>query len=82
MTLAIITGSVVSMNATGAILPRDHKTFFTLISWLIFGVLLFGRIMWGWRGRVSLRWTLVGFGLLMLAYTGTRFIFEVLLHKG
>lgn len=82
MTLAIITGIVVSLDATGAILPRDHKTFFTLISWLIFGILLFGRIMWGWRGRVSLRWTLIGFGLLMLAYTGTRFIFEVLLHRG
>ena len=82
LTLAIITGIVVSLEATGAILPRDHKTFFTIISWLIFGILLFGRVMWGWRGRVSLRWTLVGFGLLMLAYTGTRFIFEVLLHRG
>lgn len=82
LTLAIVTGIIVSLNATGAILPRDHKTFFTLISWLIFGILLFGRIKWGWRGRVSLRWTLVGFGLLMLAYTGTRFIFEVFLHRG
>lgn len=81
LTLAIMTGIVVSLDATGEILPHDHKTFFTLISWLIFGVLLFGRMMWGWRGRISLRWTLVGFGLLMLAYTGTRFIFEVFLPR-
>ncbi|NLY64593.1 MAG: cytochrome c biogenesis protein CcsA [Alcaligenaceae bacterium] len=82
LTLSIITGSMVSLSQTSQILPFDHKTFFTLLSWLVFGVLLLGRSLWGWRGRLALRWTLVGFALLMLAYTGTRFIFEVVLNKG
>lgn len=82
LTISIITGMFVSMNIMGVILPSDHKTFFTLISWVIFGTLLFGRMMWGWRGRIALRWTLFGFALLMLAYTGTRLIFEELIHKG
>ena len=47
--------------------PADHKTVFTLLSWATFGVLLLGRHVWGWRGR-WLRWTLTGFGFLILAY--------------
>lgn len=82
LSVSIISGIFVSLSMNGEILPNDHKTFFTLISWLIFGVLLFGRFMWGWRGRIALRWTLLGFALLMLAYTGTRFIFEELIHQG
>lgn len=82
LTLAVGTGSVASMKLTGKILPFDHKTVFTLLSWLTFGVLLTGRHVWGWRGRVALRWTLTGFGFLILAYTGSRFVLEMILHRG
>jgi len=82
LTLAVGSGSVASMKLTGKILPFDHKTVFTLLSWLTFGVLLAGRHIWGWRGRVALRWTLTGFGFLMLAYTGSRFVLEMILHRG
>lgn len=82
LSISIITGMFVSMSLIGELLPNDHKTFFTLISWIIFGILLFGRMMWGWRGRIALRWALFGFALLMLAYTGTRLIFEEVLRRG
>ncbi len=82
LTLAVGSGSVASMKLTGKILPFDHKTVFTLLSWLTFGVLLAGRHVWGWRGRVALRWTLTGFGFLILAYTGSRFVLEMILHRG
>ncbi|MGY6270726.1 cytochrome C assembly family protein [Achromobacter denitrificans] len=82
LTLAVGTGSVASLKLTGQILPFDHKTVFTLLSWLTFGVLLAGRHVWGWRGRVALRWTLTGFGFLILAYTGSRFVLEMILHRG
>lgn len=82
LTLAVGSGSVASMKLTGKILPFDHKTVFTLLSWLTFGVLLVGRHVWGWRGRVALRWTLTGFGFLILAYTGSRFVLEMILHRG
>lgn len=82
LTLAVGTGSVASMKLTGQILPFDHKTVFTLLSWVTFGVLLAGRHVWGWRGRVALRWTLTGFGFLILAYTGSRFVLEMILHRG
>jgi len=82
LTLAVGSGSVISMLLTGQVLPFDHKTVFTLLSWVTFGLLLLGRQISGWRGRVALRWTLTGFAFLLLAYTGSRFVLEVILHRG
>jgi ABC-type uncharacterized transport system permease subunit len=62
--------------------PLDHKTIFTLLSWFTFGGLLAGRYIRGWRGRIALRWTLAGFIFLLLAYTGSRFVLQVLLQRG
>jgi len=55
---------------------------FAVASWLIFAALLAGRYLYGWRGRVALRWTLVGFVALLLAYVGSRFVLEVILRRG
>ncbi|WP_417275949.1 cytochrome C assembly family protein [Castellaniella sp.] len=82
LTLTVITGIVVSLRLTGHALPLDHKTVFTLLSWVTFGVLLAGRQIKGWRGRIALRWTLAGFAFLLLSYTGSRFVLEVILHRG
>ena len=54
---------------------------FAVLSWLVFGGLLFGRRVYGWRGRVAQRWVLVGFLFLMLAYIGARFVLEVILGR-
>ncbi|MEO6984318.1 MAG: cytochrome c biogenesis protein CcsA [Paralcaligenes sp.] len=82
LTLAVISGAMVSMGLTGKPFPLDHKTVFTLLSWLTFGGLLLGRYARGWRGRIALRWTLVGFAFLLLAYTGSRFVLDVILQRG
>jgi ABC-type uncharacterized transport system permease subunit len=81
LTLAVITGSIVSLRLSATVLPLDHKTVFTLLSWLTFGILLLGRHLKGWRGRIALRWTLTGFAFLLLAYTGSRFVLDVILHR-
>jgi len=82
LTLAIISGGLISLATTGKWLPFDHKTVFTVLSWLTFGMLLLGRHLWGWRGRIALRYTLVGFVFVLLSYTGSRFVIEVLLNQG
>ena len=81
LTLSVVTGSWVSMRFYDQFLPYDHKTLFTLLAWLVFAFLLAGRMLWGWRGRIALRWNLLGFFLLMLAYTGSRFVFEMILGR-
>jgi len=81
LTLAIASGAVFSEQILGHAFTFDHKTVFALTSWAIFAALLIGRHIYGWRGRVALRWTLAGFLLLILAYIGTRFVLEVLLGR-
>lgn len=82
LTLTLGTGILFSETLFGKALPWDHKTVFAIASWIIFAALLVGRHFYGWRGRQALRWTLAGFGALMLAYVGTRFVIEVVLHRG
>lgn len=59
----------------------DHKKIFSLLAWVVFAALLVGRRMFGWRGRMATRWLYAGAGLLLLAYVGSRFVFEVVLHR-
>ncbi len=82
LTLTVISGSVFSEEIFGKPLTFSHKTVFTIASWLLFGVLLVGRRVRGWRGRTARVWTMAGFVCLLLAYAGTRFVLEVLLHRG
>ena len=56
-----------------------HKTVLSILAWIVFAILLAGRWLFGWRGRTAIRWTLVGFASLMLAYFGSKFVLEVLL---
>ncbi len=59
----------------------DHKTIFSMLSWLVFATLLIGRARFGWRGRQAIRWLVAGSTLLLLAYVGSRFVMEVVLHR-
>ncbi|NND90254.1 MAG: cytochrome c biogenesis protein CcsA [Granulosicoccus sp.] len=57
-----------------------HKTVLSCTGWAVFAVLLFGRWKFGWRGKKAVHWTLAGFGILVLAYFGTKIIIEVILR--
>jgi ABC-type uncharacterized transport system permease subunit len=59
----------------------DHKKVFSLLGWVVFAALLAGRRAFGWRGLRATRWLYAGAGLLLLAYVGSRFVIEVLLHR-
>lgn len=53
-----------------------HKTVLSCVGWGIFGILLYGRWQFGWRGKKAVHWTLGGFVVLFLAYFGTKVIIE------
>lgn len=59
----------------------DHKAVFSILGWLVFAGLLAGRGAFGWRGPTATRGVYVGAGLLLLAYVGSRFVLEVVLHR-
>ncbi|MFA7666152.1 MAG: cytochrome c biogenesis protein CcsA [Burkholderiaceae bacterium] len=81
LTLTALSGVLFSEEVFGRPFVADHKSVFSLIAWAVFGVLLIGRRLRGWRGRTALRLTLAGFGLLLLAYVGSRFVLEVVLGR-
>ena len=82
LTLTVLSGVVFSEQLFGKPLKWDHKTVFTLFSWVLFGVLLAGRYWRGWRGKTALNFTLAGFATLLLGYVGSHFVLEVVLHRG
>ena len=58
-----------------------HKTILSILTWLVFGVLLFGRWRYGWRGSLAVRLTLAGVALLVLSYFGTKAVLEIVLGR-
>jgi ABC-type uncharacterized transport system permease subunit len=77
--LSLISGFVFLENMFAQHLV--HKTVLSLIAWCVFATLLWGRWKFGWRGKTAIRWTLSGFGLLALAYIGSKAVLEVILHQ-
>ena len=58
-----------------------HKTVLSILAWIMFSVLLFGRWRFGWRGSRALAWTTGGFVSLVLAYFGSKLVLEVILQR-
>lgn len=83
LTATLLAGLVFgeSLYGPGKGLRVDHKTVFSVLSWLTFAALLLGRARYGWRGRRAVRVLYAGTGLLFLAYVGSRFVIEVILGR-
>jgi len=79
LTISLLTGLVYVDDLFGQHL--GHKTILSIFAWLVFALLLWGRWRRGWRGRVAVRMTLAGIGLLLLAYFGSKLILEIILER-
>jgi ABC-type uncharacterized transport system permease subunit len=79
LSAVIITGIIYTEDFLGQHL--SHKTVFSIGSWVVFAILLWGRHQAGWRGSTAIRWTLAGFGFLILAYFGSKFVLELVLNR-
>ncbi len=81
LTLSMISGTVFAEIVFGEALRLTHKLVFGVISWLIYAALLLGRLKYRWRGKTAARFVLTGFFFLVLTYTGTRFVLEIILKR-
>lgn len=79
LTLALLTGVLFVENLMAQHLV--HKTVLSGLSWLVFGVLLWGRWRHGWRGHTAIRMTVSGMVVLLLAYFGSKLVLEIILNK-
>ncbi len=78
LTISLITGFPFIDDILGQHLI--HKTVLSVIAWIVFAILLCGRLRFGWRGRMAIRFTLAGMITLLLAYFGSKAVLELILH--
>jgi ABC-type uncharacterized transport system permease subunit len=81
LTLTLASGMVFSEQLFGRPWEFNHKILFGFLSWGVFAGLLAGHHFYGWRGKKAVHWTMSGYVFLLLAYLGTKFVMEVLLHR-
>lgn len=79
LTLGLVTGFIYLTDLFAQHVA--HKTLLSLIAWFIFTTLLMGHWRYGWRGRIAIRWTLIGSMILMLGFLGSKFIIEYLVQR-
>ena len=80
LSLALFTGCLASSEIQNVVFPITHKTVFSLCSWITLGFLLSGHYIKGWRGKTTRKLYIASFTLLVLAYFGSRFVAEIILH--
>lgn len=79
LTVSLISGFMFLDNMF--IQHKVHKTVLSIIAWVVFGILLWGRWRYGWRGKLIVKLTLGGFFSLVLAYLGSKYVIEMILHR-
>ena len=79
LTLSLLTGTLYIEDMFAQHLV--HKTILSMVAWVVFATLLWGRWRFGWRGRTAIRWTLSGFVVLLLAYIGSKLVIEIVLGR-
>ncbi|HET7593369.1 MAG TPA: cytochrome c biogenesis protein CcsA [Rhodanobacteraceae bacterium] len=79
LTLTLLSGALFVHNLHAQ--HQAHTAILSLVAWIIFGVLLIGRWRWGWRGPRAVNLTLLGMVILLLAFFGSKFVLEEILHR-
>ncbi|MEY2151591.1 MULTISPECIES: cytochrome C assembly family protein [Rhodanobacter] len=79
LTLTLLTGALFVQNIRSQHLA--HTIVLSVVAWLIFGALLWGRWRHGWRGTRAVNLTLIGMAVLALAFFGSKFVLEVILQR-
>ena len=78
LSLGIVAGFLFNEEIWG-IEGVPHKIIFSILAWIVFAVLLWGRHQLGWRGQTAIKGTLIGFGLLLIGFYGSKFVLEFIL---
>lgn len=77
LTISLLTGFYVYSDFFAQQLI--HKVTFSIVAWLVYAVLIFGKYHYGWRGQRAINWTWVGFLAILLGYLGSKFVIEFIL---
>lgn len=74
LTIGIITGAVWANSAWGTYWSWDPKETWSLITWLVYAMLLHLRMMRGWNGKKIAWVSILGFMAVMFTYFGVNLL--------
>ncbi|MFH1078855.1 MAG: c-type cytochrome biogenesis protein CcsB [Pseudomonadota bacterium] len=74
LTIGIMTGSIWAHYAWGSYWSWDPKETWSLITWLVYAVMLHARHVRGWRGQRMAVMAIVGFICVLITYLGVNYL--------
>src|SRR5256712_4637576 len=72
ITLGIVTGALWAQAVWG-VWARDAKVLFSFLTWLVYMMLIFYRLIAGWRGRKAAYLSIVGFIGVLVTFLGANY---------
>jgi cytochrome c-type biogenesis protein CcsB len=76
LTLGILTGMIWSKYLRGVYWSWDYKEIWAMITWLLYAVIIHGRMLAAWRGRKAAYLAIIGFGFILFAFAGVSFFLK------
>lgn len=77
ITIGLISGFVYAGAVWQSFWHWDPKEILSVVTWLIYAVLLHERLAVGWRGRRAAIMAIIGFSVILVTIVGTSVILEV-----
>jgi cytochrome c-type biogenesis protein CcsB len=74
LSAGIVTGSVWADSAWGSYWSWDPKETWSLITWLVYALMLHARLVRGWHGRRIAWLSVIGFVCVLFTYFGVNFL--------
>jgi cytochrome c-type biogenesis protein CcsB len=73
LTTGIITGSIWARTTWGSYWSWDPKETWSLITWIVYAILIHNRLAIGWRGRKTAYMMIIGFFSILITFFGVSF---------
>jgi cytochrome c-type biogenesis protein CcsB len=74
LAIGIMTGSIWAHYAWGSYWSWDPKETWSLITWLIYAIMLHARYVRGWRGKRMAIMAIIGFICVLITYFGVNYL--------
>ncbi len=80
LSITLALGVLVNRSEYGIVLLFNHHIVLTLLTWLAYAILLFGRHFFGWRGRQASIYTIICYSMFLIGYFGPRIVRELIIN--
>ena len=74
LTFGLVTGFIYAKGVWGKFWSWDPKEIWSMVTWLVYAILLHCRLTVGWQGRKSAIMTIIGFAVLLFTFIGVNFL--------